>query len=152
MSRLNRNIAIFVILAALMLMGVIPAFAGAEGRKNSAMALTAATLYAALQKNKTPAVLLALGSAQAWKEYGDASKREQARSRYANNRRDYYGGRTYSRPYNSNQRSYSTYPSRSYRTTSYTRQGHETDPSRGYVRCADQSHGQSRNHNHRSHD
>ncbi len=142
MNRLNRSIAVFIILAALTLTAVLPAFASVKGRQNTAIALTAATAYAAFQKNKTPAVLLALGTAAAWKNYEDARKHESKlrSARVAAYRQQYYGGSSYYRPYRSYRRSYS-HPYTSYRrtyyvprrTVHYVRPSYVTYPSRGYV-------------------
>lgn len=147
MSRLHRNIAIGVALTALMLTASLPTFASVQGRKNTAIALTAATAYAAFQKNKTPAVLLALGSAAAWKNYEDARKHEnKVRDRVAAYQQQYYRpasyrrpaarsySRSYTRPRTTYRRSYSA--PRHYSTASYAKPRYVAYPSRGHVSYA----------------
>lgn len=103
---LTKNVTIVSTLAILAISGLIPAYAGASGRKNAAIAMTAATVYSAFRRNKTAAAVFALGSAQAWKNYEDARKREsswrnhQYNHNYNYSRRSGYGryGNNYNRP------------------------------------------------------
>jgi|GEM_PF-3488653 len=52
------------------------AMAGSKGARNTAVALTAATIAAALTKHKTAAIILGAGSAYAWKRQADARANE----------------------------------------------------------------------------
>lgn len=87
---------------AALLTAVLPTFADTKGRQNTALALTAATIYAAFQKNKLPAIALAAGSALAWKNYGDSQKNDRRYRSYSHNRRQSYYGNSYNRPYQDN--------------------------------------------------
>lgn len=92
MRNYNKIIIVATILMALSPSLLLPAYAGAKGRKNTAMAMTAATVYSAITKKDRQALILGIGSAQAWKNYEDARKRESRQRTY---RRSSYN---YSRP------------------------------------------------------
>lgn len=72
------------------LLGPTAALAGSTGRKNTAIGLTAGTVYAAMRGKKTAAVGLGAASVYAWSRYSKARKAEIARRSY---------GRGYSRGY-----------------------------------------------------
>lgn len=76
MRRLYRSLIFGGILAVFSLSAIAPAFASTKGRKNTAMVLTAATAYSALKKNDRAALVGALATAQAWKNYEDSRKRD----------------------------------------------------------------------------
>lgn len=90
MKTTYRPIIVIAVMTVILASLVLPSFAGTEGRKNTALALTAATVYSAFQRNKLPAVVLGLGAAQAWKSYEDSRKRDSDRYCYRYDRRDRY--------------------------------------------------------------
>jgi len=91
--RTNRWIALSVLgamlLSTLGVFSITPAYAGAKGRRNTAIALGAVTAYALVKKKKKLAIAGAVGTAYAYKRYSNQKKRER-------NRR-YYGRRYYRR-------------------------------------------------------
>lgn len=82
MQKLTRIVTVIGISATLMASALLPGFAGATGRKNTALVLTAATVHQALHKKTGNAIVLGLASAQAWKNYEDARKRESRHHRH----------------------------------------------------------------------
>ncbi len=98
------------------------AFASSEGRRNTAIAVTAATLYSLIKGKDTQGLALGAGSYYAWKRYNDARQQEAKKQSYKygyrrdsknNYKRDYKAGK-YSKKYSpkhsgkhSNYRSYS---------------------------------------------
>lgn len=106
--RPNGSLILIGLLAVFTASAIAPAFAGSAGRKNTAIGLTAATAYSVLRKNDRAALLLGLGSAQAWKSYEDARKRESRQRSYsvAGYRTTYHPARRSYRSHPSN-RSYS---------------------------------------------
>ena len=60
-------------------LGITAAHAGSEGRRNTALALGAVTLYGLLKKNKTAAIGGALVTAWAYKRYSNERRRERER-------------------------------------------------------------------------
>lgn len=78
----NRWIAIviLVVMAATMLFGPLAttAYAGAKGRRNTAIALGAATAFALLKGKTKLAIVGAVATAYAYKRYRNAKKRERA--------------------------------------------------------------------------
>lgn len=112
MYRPYRSLLILGMLAVFSLSAIVPAFAGSAGRKNTAIGLTAATVYSVLNKNDRAGLVLGLGSAAAWKNYEDARKHESRQRSY---RVQGYRG-TYRPTY----RSYRPHPSyRSYSTRTH---------------------------------
>jgi len=73
---------------ALLTLLPLSAQAGADGRKNTAIALGAAAAYELLHGKTTEAIALGAGAAYAGKRYEDARKNERNR----NSRPYYYGG------------------------------------------------------------
>jgi hypothetical protein len=103
MNKFYRTLAISGMLAVFSVSLTAPTFAGTTGRRNTAIALTAATAYSVLKKNDRAALLGGLASAQAWKGYEDSRKRDSrqksssySRASYANYSRP--ATRTYARP------------------------------------------------------
>lgn len=102
MYRPYRSLLVIGMLAVFSLSAIVPAFAGSAGRKNTAIGLTAATVYSVLKKNDRAGLVLGLGSAAAWKNYEDARKRESRQRSYS-----VAGSRsTYSRSYRPSGRGY----------------------------------------------
>ena len=74
------NVSVFTkawtlsVLAAFLLTGFAPeaVLAGSVGRRNTAIGLTAGTIYAASKGHGGAALALGAGSAYAWKRYGDS--------------------------------------------------------------------------------
>ena len=58
------------------------AVAGSTGRRNTAIALTAATVYTAAKHKDTQALVLGAGSVYAWKKYNDSRHREIRKRAY----------------------------------------------------------------------
>jgi len=85
-------------LAVFSLAAIGPALAGSKGRQNTAVGLTAATVYSVLTKNDRAALVGAVASAAAWKSYEDARKRESRQRSYsvAGYRSTYTPSRSYS--------------------------------------------------------
>lgn len=108
--KITKRVTVVTLLAGVALMQMT-AFAGSEGRRNTAAALTGVTLYEAIKGNTKTAVVFGVGSAVAWKQYEIAKDREkrQARSRSA------YSGSSY--------RSGSQVSASSYRGGGYSRYG-----------------------------
>ncbi len=83
--------------SALALLGVflttiftpIAAVASSKGRRNTAIALTAASLYTLAKGRRTAGLALAAGSTYAWKRYGDS---RNAEVRHRSYRRGYRTG------------------------------------------------------------
>ena len=93
MYKLSRFLTVIGISVSLSLSALLPSFAGSEGRRNTAIVLTAATVHQFLNKKKGNAIVLGLASALAWKGYSDAQKQE-SRNRwgyyqYGRSRNDY---------------------------------------------------------------
>lgn len=97
MRNLYKTLIVTAILSIISVTSLLPAHAGAEGRKNTAIVLTAATVYGVLTKNDREALVAGLGSAQAWKNYEDARKRESKQKTYARNAGNYSRPATYGR-------------------------------------------------------
>lgn len=104
MRTITRFLTVVGVSTALLFSALAPSFAGSEGRRNTAIVLTAATIYQATHNKDGSAAVLGLASALAWKSYEDARMDE---SRY---RWGYYRS-GYSRPGHSN----SSYSSNRYR-------------------------------------
>ena len=69
------------------------AMAGVEGRKNTALALTAGAVYAALRHKTGAALVIGGGAAYAWKRAADAKKNTYYYRSYRRGSNDsYYGG------------------------------------------------------------
>ncbi len=103
MSRRLVRAAVTVILAAFLVtsMAVSGAFASTTGRRNTAIALTAGAVYAAI-RHKTPiAIGLGAGAAYAWKRHAD----ERANVAY---KRGHAAGKRASHYRGSRARSYSS--------------------------------------------
>jgi len=116
MHRFYRTLVLTMILAVLALSAIAPAFAGVEGRKNTAIVLTGATIYSFMTKNDRAAVVGALGSAAAWKNYDDARKKSSRQRSQAYHPAVHRTTRSYSRP-----KSYTASHSAGYaRPASYT--------------------------------
>ncbi len=113
MNKFYRTLAISGMLVVFSFSIAAPTFAGTEGRRNTAVALTAATAYSFLQKNDRAALLGGLASAQAWKSYEDSRKRDSRQKSSSYSRASYAN---YSRPANSRSSTYAR-PA-VYRTTS----------------------------------
>lgn len=138
----NRWIAISIlgvmVLSTCGVFSIHTAHAGTKGRRNTALALGAVTLYGLLKRKRTVAIAGGIGTAVAYHRYRQAKKRERG---LAEARRSYYPGysnsSSYSRPYRyssvapyryrsrrstrSRYASSSRSPRRAYRTASYRR-------------------------------
>ena len=106
--------------------GLMPAHAGSKGRRNTALALGAITVYGLLKGNNKVAIAGGVGTAIAYSRYRSAKKRENryrygrynrygdnaynaGRNRYSNSRyggNRYANGNRYATYGNSNRRSY----------------------------------------------
>ncbi|MHB0999973.1 MAG: hypothetical protein ACYC27_12070 [Armatimonadota bacterium] len=86
MRRFYHLLIISTIMTAFTAASFTPVYASSKGRKNTAIALTAATVYSVLQKNDRHALIAGLGTAQAWKSYEDARKRESKQRAYSSSR------------------------------------------------------------------
>lgn len=77
------TIAILVLVAFAAII-VLPtaALASREGRQNTAVALTAAAIAAAIMGKRAPAIVLGGGAAYAWKRHEDARRYDWSDSRY----------------------------------------------------------------------
>ncbi len=82
MHTLTRSITVIGVSTVLSLSALAPSFAGSEGRKNTAIVLTAATVHQFLKKKDRNALVLGVASAAAWKNYEDARKHESRQRRY----------------------------------------------------------------------
>lgn len=58
-----------------------PSFAGSKGRKNTAIGMSAATVYELLKGQTKTGIVLGVGSAVAWKQYEVARQREKRAQR-----------------------------------------------------------------------
>lgn len=89
-------ISIATLAILLMAMLVSAASASTKGRRNTALALTAGAIYSAMRGNDEAAIALGVGSALAWQQHNESSRRDA----YWGDRRDrrgysYYPRRTY---------------------------------------------------------
>lgn len=101
MRRTARGLGLALILsfgATAMLPGI--SMASVEGKRNTAIGLTAGAIYAGIRGKKTAAIGLGAGAAYAWKRHSDARKNQAYKRGYA---RGYHSG---------------------YRTAKYHRRGH----------------------------
>ena len=97
---MNIRIPIFAVLLTMLagLLAPAPGFASANGRKNTAIGLTAGSLYFLLHRNTTLGLLGGAGAAVAWRQYNIAQKHAHMKRGYA---AGYSAGRSVSRSYNS---------------------------------------------------
>lgn len=94
MHRFYRSLVLIGVVSVFSVSVTAPAFASTNGRKNTALALTAATAYSALTKNDRAALVGAAATAQAWKNYEDSRKRDSRKKSYTT----YRPRATYSTP------------------------------------------------------
>lgn len=74
----------------------IAALASSRGRRNTALVLTAATIYSFAKKKTGQGLVLGAGSAYAWKRYNDSRRHEVRKRAYREGyRRGYYSGRNH---------------------------------------------------------
>ena len=103
MKRAFRATMFTVLLAALCIAVIVPAYAGAEGRKNTAAVLTAATVLSAINGDDKTTLALGLASAVAWSSYDDAKNKEYRYSygqyNYDSRDRNNYGRNDYNNSY-----------------------------------------------------
>lgn len=79
--KINKKLTAFLLAASMGFSSVFaatPAQAGATGRRNTALGLGAASIYAYSKGKKKAAVVGALGTAYAYKRYSNSKKREKA--------------------------------------------------------------------------
>lgn len=89
-------ISVVTLAMVLALMVASAASASTKGRRNTALALTAGAIYSAMRGNDEAAIALGVGSALAWQQHNESSRRD----RYWDGRRgrrgySYYPRRTY---------------------------------------------------------
>jgi len=82
MQKLTRSFTVIGISTILTLSALLPSFASVEGRRNTALVLTAATVHQFLTKKNRNAIVLGLASAAAWKNYEDARKHQSKQRAY----------------------------------------------------------------------
>ena len=99
----GRSLALVLFAAfAFSVLAPAAAQAGSEGARNTALALTAGTIYAAVRGQDTAAIALGAGSVYAWKRYGDKKTNEAYEKGYLEGRYDSrYGNRSNNRYYSS---------------------------------------------------
>ncbi|MEN6519646.1 MAG: hypothetical protein ABFD46_00635 [Armatimonadota bacterium] len=91
-----RKAGIFVILSLFVLTVLSPtiAMAGSTGRRNTAIAVTAAAIYSLAKGKGTQGLALGAGSYYAWRQYSKARQQEVRWKSYQSGyRRGYYNGK-----------------------------------------------------------
>lgn len=83
----SRSVMTVLLTAALLLSTLGVSYAGSKGRKNTALALTGATVYSLLKGNTDTALILGAGAAYAWKKYDDKRDEERARESFLRSER-----------------------------------------------------------------
>lgn len=86
------RVFVWILTGAFLFGTVGTGYAGSEGRKNTAMALTAGALYSLAKRKNGTAAVLGAGSIYAWGRYNQAREAEKERAH-----RSYASHRTYSR-------------------------------------------------------
>ncbi|MEN6370846.1 MAG: hypothetical protein ABFD64_02435 [Armatimonadota bacterium] len=97
-----RKAGIFVTLSLFVLTVLTPtiAMAGSTGRRNTAIAATAAAIYSLAKGKGTQGLVLGAGSYYAWRQYSKARQQETKWQSYQNgHRRVYYNGKHHAKRY-----------------------------------------------------
>jgi hypothetical protein len=81
-TRSMAGLMALVVSSGLLLAGTPAAHASSAGRKNTALALGAGAVFSLLTGRTAPGLVLAAGTAYAYKRYEDAHKDERRRAQY----------------------------------------------------------------------
>ena len=72
--RLTATTSLIVLSAFTAIMTPVASVASTAGKRNTAIGLTAGTIYTAIKGKKTAAIVLGAGAAYAWKRHADSRK------------------------------------------------------------------------------
>ena len=87
--RMTTGLVLFTAFTSVV-MAPVASFAGSVGKRNTAIGLTAATIYAAAKGKSTAALAVGAGTAYAWKRYADSKKKTSYYRGYRRGAATYY--------------------------------------------------------------